>query len=221
MSFGRYRESIIIVGMKRSCHLVVKVKIKRLRFATEYKYVTIEGGTLDGKYSAGVYPIGTKLTPSGDGVSAWSDGSGAILSGAEYTVSANATLVAENAKDLATETFENATSNSLPSNISFVGNLPKIGNLGNSYATSGYAVGKFTNNDTNSTNCLYTSNKYAASKAIIKVTESATADSAIALDDVVNAYIIINGKNGGGAHAINSYVAIDNVVFRKIADSAP
>ena len=49
-------------------------------------------------------------------------------------------------------------------------------------------------------------------------TVPATAGAAIDVADLTNAYIVINGNNGGGAHAINSYVAIDNVVFRKIAD---
>ena len=303
--------------------------------ATDYKYVTIDGGTLDGRYDSGIYLAGKALNPTIAGASKLlvSDGS-VVNNGDEYLVgNTNVSFVKADAKGLATENFESASSNSLPSNISFVSDLPKIGNLGNSYATSGYAVGKFTNNDTNSTNCLFTSNKYAASKAIIKVTESATAESgadmiefeadlcldwstngdnceffnlvladkdgnaaynlvlrnmingnriillnrnsdgsmgakgtqtlimdgdnvwfnlrvtykyvsaseialeiflngnsirtetlpatagsAIALDDVVNAYIVINGNNGGGAHAINSYVAIDNVVFRKIAE---
>ena len=302
-------------------------------FANEYKYVTIAGGTLDGKYNAGVYLAGTKLTPYCEGVSAWSDGNVAVLNGGEYTVYENAVLDVANAKDLATESFENATSNALPSNISFVDTLPKIGNLGNSYKNSAYVVGQFTNNDTNSTKCLFTSNQYAASKAIIKIGESinaennadmvefeadlcldwntngdnceffnlvltdkdgnaaynlvlrnmingnrlivlsrdssgsmsakgtqtfmmnadnvwfnlrvtykyvdastiaveiflngnsirtetvpATAGGAISVENLTNAYIVVNGNSGGGAHAINSHVAVDNVVFRKIAE---
>jgi hypothetical protein len=46
-------------------------------------------------------------------------------------------------------------------------------------------------------------------------TVPATADAAITLENLVNAYVVVNGNSG--AHAINSYVAMDNVVFRKIA----
>ena len=301
-------------------------------FATDYKYVTIENGTLDGRYDTGIYLAGEKVKPYGEGVSLWSDGkTNDIANGAEYTVSESVDLTSVDTKLLATENFESATSNSLPSNISFVTTLPKIGNLGNSYTQSAYVVGKFTNNETNTTNCLFTSNKYQASRAIIKVTESATAetnatmvefeadlcldwntngdnceffnivladkdgnaaynlvlrnyingnrlillnrdssgamgpkgtqtfmmnadnvwfnlrvtykyvsaseialeiflngnsvrtetvpataDAAITIENLVNAYVVVNGNSG--SHAINSYVAIDNVVFRKIAN---
>jgi hypothetical protein len=300
-------------------------------YATDYKYVTIKGGTLDGRYDTGIYLAGEKVKPYGEGVSLWSDGkTNDIANGAEYTVSESVDLTSVDTKLLATENFESATSNSLPSNISFVTTLPKIGNLGNSYTQSAYVVGKFTNNETNTTNCLFTSNKYQASRAIIQITESvaaeqnatmvefeadlcldwstngdnceffnivladkdgnaaynlvlrnyingnrlillnrdssgamgpkttqtlfhnadnvwfnlrvtykyvsaseiaveiflngnsvrtetvpATADAAITLENLVNVYVVINGNSG--AHAINSYVAIDNVVFRKIA----
>ena len=300
-------------------------------FATDYKYVTIENGTLDGRYDTGIYLAGEKVKPYGEGVSLWSDGkTNNIANGAEYTVSESVDLTSVDTKLLATENFESATSNSLPSNISFVTTLPKIGNLGNSYTQSAYVVGKFANNETNTTNCLFTSNKYQASRAIIKVTESATAeanatmvefeadlcldwstngdnceffnivladkdgnaaynlvlrnyingnrlillnrdssgamgpkgtqtfmmnadnvwfnlritykyvsaseialeiflngnsvrtetvpataDAAITIENLVNAYVVVNGNSG--SHAINSYVAIDNVVFRKIA----
>ena len=303
--------------------------------ATDYKYVTIDGGTLDGRYDAGIYLAGAKLNPTIAGATKLVTDAGAVVdNAADYTVGAtNVSFAMADTKALATETFENATSNTLPSNIAFVDTLPKIGNLGNSYTNSAYAVGKFENNDTNSTNTLYTSNKYAASRAVIKVTESteaeqnatmvefeadlcldwstngnnceffnivladkdgnaaynlvlrnytdgtrlillnrdssgamgpkgtqtlmynadnvwfnlritykyvsaseiaveiflngssvrtetvpATAGAAITLENLVNAYVVINGNNGGGAHAINSYVAIDNVVFRKIAE---
>lgn len=303
--------------------------------ATDYKYVTIAGGTLDGKYDKGIYLAGAKLNPTIAGATKLVTDAGAIVdNAADYTVGAtNVSFAMADTKALATETFENATSNSLPSNIAFVNTLPKIANLSNNYTNSAYAVGKFENNDTNSTNTLFTSNKYAASRAVIKVTESieaeqnatmvefeadlcldwstngdnceffnivladkdgnaaynlvlrnyvngnrlillnrdssgamgpkgtqtlmynadnvwfnlritykyvsaseiaveiflngdsvrtetvpATADAAITLENLVNAYVVINGNSGGGAHAINSYVAIDNVVFRKIAE---
>ena len=59
--------------------------------ATEYKYVTIVGGTLDGKYSAGVYLPDTKLNPAIAGATkldgTFTNGSvTTVVSGAEYTV---------------------------------------------------------------------------------------------------------------------------------------
>ena len=300
--------------------------------ATDYKYVTIEGGTLDGRYDSGIYLKNATLNPTVAGATKLVTDSGDVVNnGADFVVGdTNVSFAKADEKALATETFEGGA---LPSNISFVDTLPKIGNLGNSYGTSAYAVGKFENNTTNTTKCLFTSNKYAQSKAIIQIAESAvaevgadmvefeadlcldwntngdnceffnlvltdkdgnaaynlvlrnmingnrivllnrntdgsmgakgtqtllmnadnvwfnlrvtykyvnaseiaveiflngnsirtetipaTAGGAITLDNLVNAYIVINGNNGGGAHAINSYVAIDNVVFRKIAE---
>lgn len=301
--------------------------------ATDYKYVTVDGGTLDGVYSAGIYLAGTKLNPTIEGATKLVTDAGEVVdNAAEYTVGdANVSFSMADTKALATETFENATSNNLPSNITFVNTLPKISNLTSTYAESAYVVGKFTNNETNTTNSLFTSNKYQASRAIIQITESAeaeanatmvefeadlcldwstngdnceffnivladkdgnaaynlvlrnyisgnrlillnrdssgamgpkgtqtlfydadnvwfnlratykyvsaseiaveiflngesvrtetvpaTAGAAITLENLVNAYVVVNGNTG--AHAINSYVAIDNVVFRKIAE---
>ena len=147
-------------------------------YATDYKYVTIKGGTLDGRYDTGIYLAGEKVKPYGEGVSLWSDGkTNNIANGAEYTVSESVNLTSVDTKLLATENFESATSNSLPSNISFIDTLPKVPNLNNSYKNSAYVVGTFTNNATNATKCLFTSNKYQESRAIIKVTESAEAEA--------------------------------------------
>ena len=149
------------------------------KLATEYKYVTINGGTLDGKYNTGVYLAGTKLNPYGEGVGAWSDGNTAVLNGGEYIVTANATLNVANAKDLATESFENATSGNLPSNISFATTLPSVPNF-SKYPTSGYVVGNFTEGyntiNGNTTKSLFTSNKYKETTAAIKISESIAAE---------------------------------------------
>ena len=299
--------------------------------ATEYNYVTIEGGTLDGKYDSGIYLAGAKVYPNISGATKLITDAGAVVNNnAEYTVAANVSFMRANEKALATETFENATSNALPANIAFIDTLPNIPNFTNNYKNSAYVVGTFTNNATNATKCLYTSNKYQESRAVIKVSESIeaveganmvefeadlcldwntngtnceffniilgdangnaafnivlknttatnlgiyhrgsdgslggeigrtllqnadntwfnlrvtykyvsastvavevflngnsigtatkpfTAGSAMTLENLTNTYVVINGNSG--AHAINSYVAIDNVVFRKIAD---
>ena len=52
-------------------------------------------------------------------------------------------------------------------------------------------------------------------KAVCPITKPFAAGSAMSLADITNTYVVINGNSG--SHAINSYVAIDNVVFRKIA----
>ncbi len=41
------------------------------KLISNLRYVTVEGGKLADGYSAGVYPVGTALTPTGDGVDAW------------------------------------------------------------------------------------------------------------------------------------------------------
>ncbi|MBQ7356833.1 MAG: hypothetical protein IJW66_05470 [Clostridia bacterium] len=60
-------------------------------YATEYKYVTIENGTLDGRYDSGIYLAGEKITPAIDGVETLdaklaSGTVSTVVSGAEYTV---------------------------------------------------------------------------------------------------------------------------------------
>lgn len=141
--------------------------------ATEYKYVTINGGTLDGKYNAGVYLAGTKLAPYAEGVGAWSDGNVAVLNGGEYTVTENATLNLANAKDMATVTFEGATSSNLPSSINCGSALPKIyGFDSNTYTNGKYEVRPY---DPNPTNTLYLSSEYNKTKNVVKVGETATA----------------------------------------------
>ena len=41
------------------------------QFVNEMVYVSIEGGTLDGKYSTGVYYVGDKITPYAEGAVSW------------------------------------------------------------------------------------------------------------------------------------------------------
>ncbi|MBR3805709.1 MAG: hypothetical protein IKJ13_02575 [Clostridia bacterium] len=55
--------------------------------ATEYKYVTIDGGTLDGTYDSGIYLKGESVYPQADGATSWlaSDGK-TVENKGEYVV---------------------------------------------------------------------------------------------------------------------------------------
>ena len=56
-------------------------------YATDYKYVTIKGGTLDGRYDTGIYLAGEKVKPYAEGVENWETNDGALAAnGAEYTI---------------------------------------------------------------------------------------------------------------------------------------
>ena len=56
-------------------------------FATDYKYVTIEDGTLDGTYDSGIYLEGEKVYPQADGASAWTSSDGKTVENkGEYVV---------------------------------------------------------------------------------------------------------------------------------------
>lgn len=77
-------------------------------YATDYKYVTIEGGTLDGTYDSGIYLTGDKVYPQADGAKAWlaSDGTN-ISNEGEYVVSdANVSFTEVVGPKAGTETFE-------------------------------------------------------------------------------------------------------------------
>ena len=59
-------------------------------YATDYKYVTIKGGTLDGKYNSGIYLEGEKVYPQADGVKAWASSDGkTVMNGNEYVIGAS------------------------------------------------------------------------------------------------------------------------------------
>ena len=56
-------------------------------YATDYKYVTIEDGTLDGTYDSGIYLEGEKVYPQADGASAWTSSDGKTVENkGEYVV---------------------------------------------------------------------------------------------------------------------------------------
>ena len=144
------------------------------KLATEYVYVTIENGTLDGKYDKGVYVAGDKLTPAGDGVECWNAGNTIVNNGAEFVVGTdNVNFVAASAKDMATVTFEDATTSNLPSSINCGADLPKIyGFDSNTYTNGTFEVRPY---DPNPTNTLYLTSEYNKTKNVVKVGETATA----------------------------------------------
>ena len=56
-------------------------------YATDYKYVTIEDGTLDGTYDSGIYLEGEKVYPQAEGADAWTSSDGKTVENkGEYVV---------------------------------------------------------------------------------------------------------------------------------------
>lgn len=144
--------------------------------ATDYKYVTIAGGTLDGRYESGIYLAGQKVYPTISGATKLVTAEGEVVNNAaEYTVgSANVSFAKADAKALATIDFEEATTSNLPSEITYGADLPKINRLnGSSYSNATYRVTPY---DPNKTNTLYLAAEYNKTKAVVKIAESATAE---------------------------------------------
>ena len=172
-------------------------------FANEYKYVTIAGGTLDGKYNVGVYLAGTKLNPSAEGVSAWSDGNVAVLNGAEYTVTDNATLVPANADELAKITFENVTTDTIPSCIEFVDTHPVLPFGTNTYA-SGKSMAKVDTITGNATKSLVLdSSRSYTRKNILKISETASKETNANAVEFSMDFMVDWSTSGTGAEFIN------------------
>ncbi len=76
--------------------------------ADEYVFVSVDGGTVDG-YKNGVYPVGTQITPVGDGVAMWSVESDSNKYNSYYgqpiTLTSNTKITVNNS----VMTFENCT----------------------------------------------------------------------------------------------------------------
>lgn len=145
--------------------------------ATDYKYVTIDGGTLDGRYDAGIYLAGTKLNPTIAGATKLVTDAGAVVdNAADYTVGAtNVSFAKADAKALATIDFEGATTSNLPSAVTYGAALPNISRFNNnSYTNATHSIRSY---DGNETNTLYFASEYNKTKAVVKVAESATAES--------------------------------------------
>ena len=87
-------------------------------YASDYKYVTIEGGTLDGKYDAGIYLENETVTPYAEGVTSWQATDGTIVSnGKTYTIgTSNVAFTKSTVRVYKTGTydFENCPENSKP-----------------------------------------------------------------------------------------------------------
>ena len=88
---------------------------------TSYRYVQVKGGLLSDGYKAGIYPIGTEITPVGDGVYTWDVYSYAddktltqttINAGESFDLSGVTIVVGSTEKPLpvGTETFDKSTS---------------------------------------------------------------------------------------------------------------
>lgn len=78
-------------------------------FATDYKYVTIDGGTLDGKFDSGIYLAGDKVYPQADGAKGWATNDGTnVANEGEYVIGdANVSFTKVVGPKAGTDTFEN------------------------------------------------------------------------------------------------------------------
>ena len=146
--------------------------------ATDYKYVTINGGTLDGRYNAGIYLAGAKVNPQAAGVANWESNDGTIVAnGAEYTIGTNNVSFT---RPVVKVNFEGLTS--LPSTITALdkgdSTIPSIRNqTANPGDRLAPVVGKFSRYSSyNSTDMLYFSYINDGPKsAVLKITETDTA----------------------------------------------
>ena len=176
-------------------------------YATDYKYVTIKGGTLDGKYDSGIYLAGEKVYPQLAGVAKWEATDGTIVTNASaYTVGAsNVRFTRPTVK----VDFEGL--NALPSTITALdkGN-PTIPEVRNQTANPGDrlapSVGKFSRyNSFNSTDMLFFSYINDGPKsAVLKIAETdAPTTNANALE--FEADIILNcaGTSNTGKEFMN------------------
>lgn len=146
--------------------------------ATDYKYVTIDGGTLDGRYNAGIYLPAQTVKPQATGVANWEANDGTIVAnGADYTIgSKNVSFV----RPVVKVNFEGLTS--LPSTITALdkgdSTIPSIRNqTANPGDRLAPVVGKFSRYSSyNSTDMLYFSYINDGPKsAVLKITETDTA----------------------------------------------
>ncbi len=185
--------------------------------ATEYKYVTIEGGTLDGKYDSGIYLAGAKVYPNISGATKLVTDAGEVVNNdAEYTVAGNVSFGKADEKALATETFDK--SNTLPSCVTSSATHPDLSsNVLNSYSVVTPSV---TTVDGHSSNALKVSAAYGASKAILKFAETAEAEENATAVEFEADMMIDWGSNSTSAEFFN-FVLVDsnntvayNLVFR-------
>ena len=146
--------------------------------ATEYNYVTIEGGTLDGKYDSGIYLAGAKVYPQAQGVAKWEASDGTLVDNANaYTIgNKNVKFI----RPVVKVDFEGLTA--LPSTITALEKGdPTIPVVRNQTANPGDrlapVVGKFSRYSSyNSTDMLYFSYINDGPKsAVLKITETDTA----------------------------------------------
>ncbi|MBO5316440.1 MAG: hypothetical protein J6B48_08430 [Clostridia bacterium] len=71
-----------------------------------YKYVTIEGGTLDGTYDAGIYLKNDTVNPQAEGVTSWTASDGTkVANGESYTIGDNHVSFTETVEEPAVDTI--------------------------------------------------------------------------------------------------------------------
>ena len=174
--------------------------------ATEYKYVTIENGTLDGYYDSGIYLPGDPVYPQGNYAN-WEASDGTIVAnGGEYVIgSSNVSFAKPDVK----VTFEGLTA--LPENITALdkgdATIPDVRNqTANPGDRLAPAVGKFSRYSSyNNTDMLYFSYINDGPKsAVLKITETDDAEiGANALE--FEADIILNcaGTSNTGKEFMN------------------
>lgn len=180
-------------------------------YATAYKYVTIENGTLDGTYDSGIYLKNETVTPYAEGAEYWSDGNKVVANGATYTVGdSNVAFTAASAKELYTENFDDGT---LPSTITALTDLsaaPSVKNQAGTYPLKAPTVGVNSSYSSyNNTNSLYFKDMNRTNGAVLKISEmSAAPENANAVEFEAN--MLINWASTSSANR-----EFLNIVFTK------
>lgn len=124
---------------------------------TEYRFVKVIDGVLADGYSTGIYPIGTKLTPSANGVKAWS-----VTSYADDKTASQSTIAAGASFDLAGITIVTPSDAEIIPNgtLTFEGSTDLPAEIGKALNSSGSSVSVVsTERDGAATNALKFSTK--------------------------------------------------------------
>ena len=79
LEYGTYAQKVVLNGNDDTSDDVSQ-------FINEYVLVAIDGGTLDGRYTQGIYFIGDKITPAANGVESWSVATYDLTTGLPTTV---------------------------------------------------------------------------------------------------------------------------------------
>ena len=152
---------------------------------TSYRYVNVTDGTLADGYNTGIYPIGTSLTPSGDGVSAWK-----VVSYADDKSATEENIATGESFTLSGITFVTPTDLEVfpEGTLTFEGSTALPSEIGKSIKSSGGAVSvvKTTRGGKNTNAVKFTTAAGALDTLILKPTKTAEVYNTVAFDFDIN-----------------------------------